>query len=65
MEWQSTIQRVRAEFEEMPCLRVTQQMARSLFGLSDGLSERVLDRLSKDGFLECRDGEYRRRHAQP
>jgi len=64
-EWISTLHRIRAEFNEMPCLRVTTQQAVSLFGLSSALSERVLDRLSRDGFLESRNGEYRRHHSQP
>ena len=64
-EWISTLSRVRAEFDEMPCLRVTTQQAGSLFGLSSSLSEWVLDRLSREGFLESRNGEYLRRHQRP
>jgi hypothetical protein len=64
-EWTSTMNRVRAEFDEMPCLRVTREQARSLFGLSDSLSEWVLNRLAREGFLESRNGEYARRHPQP
>jgi hypothetical protein len=64
-EWISTLNRVRAEFDEMPCLRVTAQQAGPLFGLSSPLSEWVLDRLSREGFLESRNGEYLRRHQQP
>ena len=64
-EWISTLTRIRAEFDEMPCLRVTTQQAGSLFGLSLPLSQSVLDRLSRDGFLESRNGEYLRRHQQP
>ena len=64
-EWISTLTRIRAEFDEMPCLRVTTQQAGSLFGISSSLSERVLDRLSRDGFLESRNGEYLRRHQRP
>jgi hypothetical protein len=33
--WNATVTRVRAEFEEMPCLRVTPEQARLLFGLAD------------------------------
>ena len=64
-EWISTLNRIRAEFEEMPCLRVTTQQAGSLFGLSSSLSELVLDRLSREGFLEARNGEYLRRQQRP
>lgn len=63
-EWQETMRRVRAEFEEMPCLRVTLLQARMLFGLSDTVSSWVLSCLTRDGFLEQgRDGEYVRRVA--
>ena len=64
-EWSTTIRRVRAEFEEMPGLRVTPAQARALFGLPDGVLGRVLDSLSGEGFLEERDGEYVRRHSTP
>lgn len=63
-EWQETMRRVRGEFEEMPCLRVTLLQARMLFGLSDAVSSWVLSCLTRDGFLEQgRDGEYVRRVA--
>ena len=65
VEWDTTIRRVRGEFEEMPGLRVTLAQARMLFGLSDGVLTRVMNRLTIDGFLESRDGEYVRRMAQP
>jgi hypothetical protein len=64
-EWISTLRRIRAEFDEMPCLRVTLEQAGRLFGLSTALAERVLDRLSREGFLEARNGEYVRRTTQP
>lgn len=63
--WHTTVHRVRAEFDEMPCLRVTPETARTLFGLSDVVSGWVLDRLAGDGFLECRGGEYARRQTEP
>ena len=64
--WQATLTRVRGEFEEMPCLRVTHQQACILFGLSDVASDWVLSRLASDGFLErTQDGEYSRRNAAP
>ena len=64
-EWHATVMRVRGEFQEMPCLRVSIAQARMLFGLADPLSGWVLSRLTGDGFLVCRKGEYVRRNAQP
>ena len=64
-DWNATLLRVRGEFEEMPCLRVSAEQARLLFGLTDPLSSWVLNRLIGDGFLECRNGEYVRRNAAP
>ena len=64
-DWNATLLRVRGEFEEMPCLRVSAEQARVLFGLTDPLSCWVLNRLIGDGFLEYRNGEYVRRNAEP
>jgi hypothetical protein len=64
--WQATITRVRSEFDEMPCLRVTPAQARLLFGLSASTSDGILSRLAEEGFLiETPDGEYVRRHTLP
>lgn len=63
--WDATLRRIRAEFDEMPGLRVTPAQACVLFGLSDGVLTGVMDRLTGDGFLEWRDGEYMRRRTQP
>jgi hypothetical protein len=63
--WDEALTRVRAEFEEMPCLRVTSQQAQMLFGLSETVSLWVLGCLTRDGFLEARNGEYIRRGASP
>ena len=65
LQWKATVRRVRGEFEEMPCLRVSADQARTLFGLGDPLSGWVLRRLTGEGFLECRDGEYARRNPEP
>ena len=63
-QWQETMRRVRGEFEEMPCLRVTLLQACLLFGLSETVSSWVLSCLTRDGFLEQgRDGDYVRRVA--
>lgn len=64
--WKATIVRVRGEFAEMPCLRVTREQARVLFGLPDPMSEWVLGSLERDGFLDRTPrGEYLRRNGQP
>jgi hypothetical protein len=58
--------RVRGEFEEMPCLRVTEQQARLLFGLPTPASSWVLSCLERDGFLDrTAQGEYVRRNTLP
>lgn len=64
--WVTTMSRVRGEFEEMPCLRVTPEQACVLFGLSDSVSAWILSRLVRDGFLErTANGEYVRRNSAP
>ena len=52
---------VRAEYRDMPGLRLTLSQAARLFGLSLENSAHVLDRLAEDGFV-VRDsnGAYRR-----
>lgn len=64
--WQATVNRVRGEFDEMPCLRVTAEQARSLFGLPDGTSDGILKRLADEGFLvQTADGQFVRRNTSP
>jgi hypothetical protein len=64
--WNAAICRIRAEFEEMPCLRVTSEEARRLFGLADPVASWVLRHLANEGFLiENSRGEYVRRVAHP
>jgi hypothetical protein len=64
--WQATVTRVRSEFEEMPCLRVTAAQARLLFGLSENASDWILQRLEGEGFLiQTPDGQYVRRNTRP
>ena len=64
--WHATVRRVRGEFEEMPCLRVSLPQARSLFGLPDRVCEWVLSRLESDGFLgRTANGEYVRQTTSP
>jgi hypothetical protein len=66
-EWQATLQRVRGEFDEMPCTRLTVEQARSFFGLPDDpASQALLDRLAAEGFLaRTPQGEYVRRSETP
>jgi hypothetical protein len=65
-EWEAVLARVRSEFDEMPCLRVTSDQARALFGLSRPSSDWILNRLTDEGFLaQTPDGQYVRRNARP
>ena len=62
--WQATVTRVRGEFEEMPCMRITAEQASALLGLRPPVSMWVLDRLADEGFLSRSDqGEYMRTSA--
>ena len=61
-EWLATLSRVRGEFDEMPCMRITPEQAKSLLGLSEPASSWVLSRLADEGFLtRTPQGEYLRR----
>jgi hypothetical protein len=60
--WEATLRRVRSEFEEMPCMQVTIEQARALFGLPGITCEWVLQRLVSEGFLwRSTQGAYMRR----
>jgi hypothetical protein len=64
--WHATVTRVRSEFDEMPCLRVTPAQARLLFGLPGSASDWILNRLAGEGFLtQTPDGQYIRRSTAP
>ena len=64
--WRATVARVRGEFEEMPCMRVTPEQASTLLGLERPVSIWVLERLASEGFLSRTDqGEYMRRIGVP
>ena len=64
--WRETVTRVRSEFDEMPCLRVTCDQARVLFGLPGSTTDLILNRLAEEGFLvQTPEGQYIRRHAGP
>jgi hypothetical protein len=57
----AVIQRIEAEYREMPGLRLTLPQASRLWGLNPGQSARLLSELVNEGFL-MRDtrGAYRR-----
>ena len=53
--------RVRAEFNEMPGLRLTPAQAARLWAVDGPTSEQVLNRLTSSGFLfKNREGAYSR-----
>ena len=52
------VSRIRAEFMEMPCLRLTRAQAQRLFGLREDICERVLAGLVAEGVL-ARGGDGR------
>ena len=54
------VTRVVAEFEEMPCLRLTGRQAQRLFDLRADVCQRLLGALLRDGTLAC-DAEQRYR----
>ena len=62
--WESTLSRVRGEFDEMPGLQLTLAQAGALLGLPEPASGWVFERLANDGFLaRSPDGVYRRRQG--
>jgi len=64
--WRATLTRVRGEFDEMPCMRLTPDRARALLGLPEPAINWVLERLAAEGFLTRTDqGEYVRRQEIP
>ena len=55
------LNRIRAEFREMPCLRLTCRQAQRLFGMRADVCERVFATLIGEGFLTCgHDARYGR-----
>ena len=64
--WRATLTRVRGEFAEMPCIRVTPEQACALLGLQGSTSRWVLECLAEEGFLaKTPQGEYMRRFDAP
>ena len=53
------MERVYGEFHEMPCLRLTPEQARRLFGLRADVCQRVLDRLVQRGSVALEGEQYR------
>ena len=51
MEFATLLQRVRAEFNEMPGLRLTPNQAARLLGLDNGSCQRVITALVGSAFL--------------
>jgi hypothetical protein len=47
------VHRIRAEFREMPCLRLTCGQAQRLFGMRPDVCERVFAALVEEGTLTC------------
>lgn len=65
-EWRATVTRVRGEFAEMPCMRLTAERAAALLGLQPAVSQWILQRLEVEGFLaRTEQGEYMRRTGTP
>jgi hypothetical protein len=53
------LQRVSAEFQEMPCMRLTAGQARRLFGLRSDVCQRILTTLVRQGTLSSDGERYR------
>ena len=61
---QTLLQRVSAEFQEMPCMRLTSGQARRLFGLQSDACQRILTALVRQGTLACDGERYRYNDAR-
>jgi hypothetical protein len=63
---QRTVERIRAEFVEMPGLRLTLKQVQRLFGVDETMSRAVLDALVRVKFLCLNaDGTYARPSDAP
>jgi len=56
MEFYALVSRVRAEFLEMPGLRLTQKQASRLWGMDDSVCRRVVESLVESSFLRRAEG---------
>jgi hypothetical protein len=54
------LQRIRAEFAEMPCLRLTRAQAQRLFGLKPDICDRILATLVAERMI-FRDSDHQYR----
>jgi DNA-binding IclR family transcriptional regulator len=61
---QTLLQRVSAEFQEMPGMRLTAGQARRLFGLRSDVCHRILSTLVRQGTLSCDGERYRYNDAR-
>ena len=57
MDLQLIVSRVRAEFNEMPDLRLTLPQAQRLWGVEAEVCEQVVDTLIQDAFLRRGPGD--------
>ena len=48
------VERIRAEYREMPGLCLTKQQMRRLWALDTGICDATVDELVASGFLRCR-----------
>lgn len=58
------LRRVRAEFDEMPGMRVTFEQLQRLLGVNEPTCEYVLGRLVRDGYIARERGVYRRSESR-
>jgi hypothetical protein len=56
MELHTLVARVRAEFNEMPGLRLTAEQAQRLWGVEPAICESVIDALVRTSFLRRAQG---------
>ena len=56
MEFHALVTRVRAEFIEMPGLRLTMKQATRLWGMEDTVCQTVVDSLVRTSFLRRTEG---------
>ena len=63
-DYRHALERIRAEFIEMPGMRLTRQQVQRLAGIDSGVCGQVLDELVSRGLLACcAAGTYRRRSS--
>jgi hypothetical protein len=60
MSWDDVTSWIRADFNEMGCLRVTAEQAARFWGVTVDIAEAALTSLADANFLSCSNGVYRR-----